>query len=82
MIRTAIGGNYGGEKFTKIFEKAENSLTAVDPDDADKRNILLYYINWTERDVDPVVVRHIVTRPTFDINYQNGTYDALSWTAR
>jgi hypothetical protein len=22
MIRTAIGGNYGGEKFTKIFEKA------------------------------------------------------------
>jgi hypothetical protein len=54
----------------------------VDPDDAEKRNILLYYMTWTERNVDPVIVRHIVTRPTFDINYENGSYDALTWAAR
>lgn len=42
----------------------------------------MYYMKWTEHNIDAYIIKHIATRPTFDINYQNGTYDALSWAAR
>jgi 3-mercaptopyruvate sulfurtransferase SseA len=78
-IKTAIGKEHG-EKFSLIFEKAEKPLTEVSPDD--KQNILMFYMSRTERNVDPSIISHIVSRPTFDINYSTGKYDALNWTAR